>query len=125
MKPARAQPGLPPHLRLDAQFVRCDTCGRKTWAKGEWGKRCKMLQPDGSKCRGKFPVDHERVDDKTAGRSLHALSRLLHGRETTPEEDIAFLRSVVVRERVDCCTTGDCLVCHARAFLCRRAPEPD
>lgn len=67
----------------------------------------------------------EIVDDKTAWHNLHQFSRMVHQRETTPAEDIAFLRSVVAREPVDCCTTGDCLVCSARAFLCRHAQTAD
>lgn len=54
--PPPPQPyGLPPHLRKDAPYRVCDTCGRKTWYRAFYeGERCGMTQPDGSTCEGLF-----------------------------------------------------------------------
>lgn len=35
-------------------LARCDTCHRITWAPSEVGRRCRMTQPDGSSCSGRF-----------------------------------------------------------------------
>jgi ribosomal protein S14 len=32
----------------------CSKCGRKTWARREFNNICRMTQPDGEKCAGRF-----------------------------------------------------------------------
>jgi hypothetical protein len=44
----------PGHLREGAPELRCDKCGRKSWAISNYDKPCGMPQPDGSVCRGIF-----------------------------------------------------------------------
>ena len=44
----------PAHLRDDAPFARCGRCGRKTWSTEEFGRECRMPQPDGFPCGGRF-----------------------------------------------------------------------
>ena len=45
---------LPPHLRDDAPFAVCSRCQRKTWSTREFGQECRMPQPDGHSCGGRF-----------------------------------------------------------------------
>lgn len=45
---------IPPHLRLDAPEAVCLRCKRHTWAAAEFGKECRMTQPDGFPCGGRF-----------------------------------------------------------------------
>ena len=46
----------PAHLRDDAPYVVCDTCGRKSWAKEHLDRTafCGMTQPNGYQCVGIF-----------------------------------------------------------------------
>lgn len=65
-------PNLPYHLRDDAIGTKCSKCGRTTWS--EFHQECRMPQPDGSRCDGRFgypvdllvqdPVDDFYVDDE-------------------------------------------------------------
>jgi hypothetical protein len=44
----------PAHLRDDAPYQQCNSCGRKTWDVSEFGAACRMRQPDGFTCGGRF-----------------------------------------------------------------------
>jgi hypothetical protein len=48
---------LPPHLRKDAKFFRCNECGRKTWARVAAWQKCGMPQPNGTRCNGNFETE--------------------------------------------------------------------
>jgi hypothetical protein len=52
-------PDLPSRLRDDAPFQQCGRCRRKTWATSDFGTECRMTQPDGYPCGGRFedPAD--------------------------------------------------------------------
>ena len=41
---------------------RCSRCHRCTWSKYELGKQCNMIQPNGTKCKGKFKKINVRGD---------------------------------------------------------------
>lgn len=47
---------LPNHLRFDGTEVKaqCLRCKRWTWAEEEFGQECRMTQPDGFPCGGRF-----------------------------------------------------------------------
>lgn len=51
------QSGWPEWLRDDAPFQQCGRCKRKTWDKAEFGSECRMTQPDGYPCGGRFEGD--------------------------------------------------------------------
>ncbi len=48
------QASWPAHLRDDAPSQRCSSCGRNTWAVEEFGNECRMTQPSGQACGGRF-----------------------------------------------------------------------
>lgn len=50
----------PAHLRDDAPFVQCGRCGRKTWDTDAFGTECRMTQPDGFPCGGRFAEELPR-----------------------------------------------------------------
>jgi hypothetical protein len=52
--PAIDQSSWPAHLRDDAPSQRCSRCGRNTWAVEEFGNECRMPQPSGKACGGRF-----------------------------------------------------------------------
>ena len=45
---------LPVHLLDDAPSRRCGRCGRTTWSVADFGGECRMSQPDGYPCGGRF-----------------------------------------------------------------------
>lgn len=47
---------FPDHLREDASFQVCDTCGRHTWSTDEFNSPCLFPQPNGTICSGAFGV---------------------------------------------------------------------
>jgi hypothetical protein len=48
---------VPYHLRSGVPpLASCSGCGRKTWSSSELGQPCEMLQPDGTRCKGSFPL---------------------------------------------------------------------
>lgn len=48
------QTAWPAHLRDDAPSQQCGRCGRYTWSPSEFGTECRMPQPDGYPCGGRF-----------------------------------------------------------------------
>ena len=48
------QSDWPAHLRDDAPRQRCNRCRRYTYALSEFGAECRMTQPDGWPCGGRF-----------------------------------------------------------------------
>ena len=45
---------LPSWLRDDAPSAECLRCHRRTWSEEEFGQECRMTQPDGFPCGGRF-----------------------------------------------------------------------
>lgn len=51
---------LPPHLRDDAPYLVCSKCGRHSWDTEDVEHICRMLQPDDTRCDGRFmPMEGE------------------------------------------------------------------
>jgi hypothetical protein len=48
------QDEMPSHLRDDAPTQQCGRCRRFTWSPSEFGQECRMTQPDGFPCGGRF-----------------------------------------------------------------------
>lgn len=44
----------PAHLRDDAPNQQCGRCGRFTWDTAAFDTECRMPQPDGYPCGGRF-----------------------------------------------------------------------
>ncbi|MER7331698.1 MULTISPECIES: hypothetical protein [unclassified Micromonospora] len=44
----------PAHLRDNAPSQQCGRCGRFTWSPSKFGAECRMPQPDGYPCGGRF-----------------------------------------------------------------------
>lgn len=43
---------LPPHLREDATFIKCNLCNRKSYGGESVNATCNMLRPSGGRCKG-------------------------------------------------------------------------
>lgn len=54
------QPSWPAHLRDDAPYQRCGRCRRRTYATSEFNTECRMTQPDGFPCGGRFEGEIRR-----------------------------------------------------------------
>lgn len=52
--PVVDQSTWPAHLRDDAPRQPCGRCGRFTWSTSQFGQKCRMTQPDGQRCDGRF-----------------------------------------------------------------------
>jgi hypothetical protein len=52
---------LPAHLRPDAPTAICGRCGRESVAESEFGQECRMPQPDGYPCGGRFNDPREQL----------------------------------------------------------------
>jgi ribosomal protein L37E len=81
-RPMPDQSQWPAHLRDDAPFKTCDTCGRKTWAtEARTGDPCAMPQPSGVPCEGHFTRSEA---DALAFRTYFAIPA---GIESPPASD--------------------------------------
>jgi hypothetical protein len=52
----------PAHLRDDAPSQQCGRCGRYTWSASEFDTECRMPQPDGYPCGGRFEARDQLQD---------------------------------------------------------------